>query len=54
MAELGWRGKGFAGQFKKRVPSAAEAAIDYRALTARLKPRPFKAISNQSHFKLTH
>jgi hypothetical protein len=34
------------GQFEKQIPSAAEAAIDLAALTARLKPRPFKTNSN--------
>jgi hypothetical protein len=33
-------------QFEKYIPSAAKAAIDFAALTARLKPRPFKANSN--------
>jgi hypothetical protein len=33
-------------QFEKHAPSAAKAAIDSRVLTARLKPRPFKTISN--------
>ena len=31
---------------ENQVPSAAKAAIDFVALTARLKRRPFKANSN--------
>jgi hypothetical protein len=46
------------GQFARNTSAAAEAAIDFVILTARLKPRPFKPIqikanSNQSEFKLT-
>jgi hypothetical protein len=33
-------------QFEKYIPSAAKAATDFAALTARLKPLPFKANSN--------
>jgi hypothetical protein len=31
------------GRFEKRVPQRLKAAADSRSLTARLKPRPFKA-----------
>jgi len=34
-----------------RLPSAAKAAIDFAALTARLKPRPFKAKSKPEFFR---
>jgi hypothetical protein len=34
------------GQFEKHVLSAAKAAIDFEAFTARLKPRRFKTNSN--------
>jgi hypothetical protein len=41
----GWHlrttGKGVVGEFENQVPSAAKAAIDFVALTARLKPHPF-------------
>jgi hypothetical protein len=33
------------------LPSAAKAAIDFAALTARLKPRPFKAQSKPEFFR---
>src|ERR1019366_7641172 len=33
-----------------RLPSAAKAAIDFATLTARLKPRPFKAKSRTRVF----
>jgi hypothetical protein len=32
-------------------PSAAKAAIDFAALTARLKPRPFKTRSKSEFFR---
>jgi hypothetical protein len=38
--------KSRAGQFERSIPAAAEAAIDFAAVTARLKPCPFKADSN--------
>jgi hypothetical protein len=34
-----------------RLPSAAKAAIDFAALTARLKPCPFKAKSRPEFFR---
>jgi hypothetical protein len=34
------------GQLEKHIPTAAKAAIDFEAFTARLKPRPFKTDSN--------
>src|SRR5208337_611049 len=40
------RGLRVVGQFVKHIPAAAEAAIDLRHFTARLKPRPFKTDSN--------
>jgi hypothetical protein len=34
-------------------PSATKAAVDFLALTARLKPRPFKAKLQPTFFKIT-
>jgi hypothetical protein len=40
-------------RLKNNGSSAAKAAIDSGELTARLKPRPFKAAC-QNHFKMSH
>jgi len=36
---------------KPTDPSAAKAAVDFAELTARLKPRPFKAKSKLEFFR---
>jgi hypothetical protein len=40
------REKSVVSQFQKHLSPAAKAAVDLVALTARLKPRPFKTNSN--------